>query len=101
EDAVQRPGLGQVGHDRRRAMSVDVPDLLRRQSGIAEDSPDSNLRANTLGIQPAPRGGVAARAEAEDLAVDPGPPVQRVFALLEDQDAGAFAGDPTAPLAVE
>ena len=95
EDPADRPGLGQVGDDRRGAVGVDVADLVGRRAWRRGGPPGWRSRCRRpSGSSPPTGAGVAARAEAEDLAVDPGPAGQGVLALLEDQDARPLAGDP-------
>ena len=101
EDPLERPGFRQVGDLGGRAVGVDVADIRRRQAGFLEGGGDGDLGAAAVGIEPAGGHGVAARAAAQDLAVDPGPAVPGVLFFLEDQDARPLAGNPAVATAVE
>ena len=98
---MQGAGLGQVGDPGGRAVGVHVADIGRVQPGILERGGDGDLGAAALGVQAAAGHGVAARAAAQDLAVDLAPRAQGVLALLQDHDPRPLARHPAVATAVE
>ena len=82
-------------------MGVDVADLGGFEASVLDGGLDGDLGAAPSGSRPPAGSGVAAGAEAEDFAVDAGASGLGVLEFLDDQDAGAFAGDPAAAVAIE
>ncbi len=66
-------------------MGIDVADGGRVQPRVAERGLDGDFRTDPVGIEAAPRCCVAARAEAEDLAVNPCASFESMFTLFENR----------------
>ncbi len=70
EDTRQAASLGEIGELGAGAVGVHVADLGRVQTGILQCGVDGDLGAGAVRVEAAGRISVAARAEAEDLAIN-------------------------------
>ena len=101
ERDLQRLGLACVVQLRRRAVGVDVVDVLRLEPRVLDRQRDRARRrlAGLVGCHLVER--VVGRRVADQLTVDAGAALIGVLQRLEDQRARALAGDETIAVAVE
>ena len=108
-NAVRRVAEGRLESERfdfvvglgTGAVGVDVPDVVRLQTGVAESVAHGTNRAPPLGVRVGHRVSIAGGAVAGELGVDGGAAGFRMLQLFEDQHATAFAQHKTIAVEVE
>ena len=100
EDPLDRDRLDLVAVRRRRAVRVDVRDLVRVRAGVTERVAHDAERAVAVLRRRGDVVRVAGHPVAGDLGVDRRAARLRVGQVLEDQDARALAEDEAVPVLV-